>query len=229
MHGPTATATPLAPTLRYAGLVTDDGVTDPHKTQAGPFAGQQALVFSRLLVYGSQADGTIVNDLAAGLPEQPDERTYIFKVRPGARWHDRFPLNGRAVTAEDIKYSIERQRDGDSSFVRKARYQNIESVEAAAPDVVKITVATPLATMLPTFAGVYLFIVAPETSPAGQDINLDLQVGSGPFRWVGVGAGVVRKRIAKPGLVTGARDARSSPGGPWCSHVTARTSKRSCG
>ncbi|MGE0570014.1 MAG: ABC transporter substrate-binding protein [Dehalococcoidia bacterium] len=184
--GTTATPTqpPLAPTLRYAGLVADDGVFDPHKTQAGPFYGQQSLVFSRLLAYESQADGTIVSDLAAAMPEQPDERTYIFRIRPGARWHDRFPLNGRAVTAEDVKYSIERQRDGDASFVRKARWQNVESIEVPAPDVVKVTVAAPLATMVPTFAGVNAFIVAPETSPDGQDINLDLQAGSGPFRWV---------------------------------------------
>lgn len=179
----TPTQGPLAPTLRYAGLVADDGMHDPHKTQAGPFYGQQALVFSRLLAYQSQADGTIGSDLAAAMPEQPDERTYIFRIRPGAKWHDRFPLNGRAVTAEDVKFSIERQRDGDPSFVRKARWQNIEAIEVPAPGVVKITVAQPLATMVPAFAGVHSFIVAPETSPDGQDINLDLQIGSGPFRW----------------------------------------------
>ncbi|MCA9829610.1 MAG: ABC transporter substrate-binding protein [Dehalococcoidia bacterium] len=199
----TPTQTPLAPTLRYAGLVADDGTFDPHKTQAGPFYGQQSLVFSRLLTYASQAEGSIVNDLAASMPEQPDERTYIFRLQPGARWQAAFPLNGRAVTTEDVKFSIERQRDGDPSFVRKARWQNVESVETPSPEIVKVTVATPLATMLPTFAGVNAFIVAPETSPDGQDINLDLQVGSGPFRWVEWSPGSFASVSRNPGWFGG--------------------------
>ena len=183
----TATATNPAPpavTLRYAGLVAEDGTWDPHKTQAGPVYGQQALVFSRLLSYSDQRAGTIEADLAGEMPEQPDERTLLFRIREGAKWHDRFPTNGRAVTSEDVKFSIERQRDGDPSFVHKAAWQNIENVEAMEPHLIRITLATPMATAIPTFAAVNAFIVAPETSPDGQPINQDLQAGSGPFRWV---------------------------------------------
>jgi peptide/nickel transport system substrate-binding protein len=171
-------------TLRYAGVVADDATWDPHKTQAPAVYGQQALVFSRLLTYANQGEGEIVADLAADLPEQPDERTFVFRLRPGASWHDRYPLDGRAVTADDVKFSIERQRDGDASFVHKARWQNVESIETIDPSTVKVTMAAPLAMALPSFASVNAFIVAPETSPDGQDINIDLQVGSGPFRWV---------------------------------------------
>jgi peptide/nickel transport system substrate-binding protein len=184
---PSATPTPTLAgpvTLRYAGLVADDGTWDPHRTQAGPVAGQQALVFSRLLTYESQADGTIVADLASALPEQPDERTLIFRLNPDARWHDRFPLNGRQVNSQDVKYSIERQRDGDAGFIHKPRWQTVENVETIDPLTVRVTLVAPLATTLATFAGVNSFVVAPETSPDGQPINIDLQAGSGPFRWV---------------------------------------------
>lgn len=183
---PTATRVPSAAprTLRYAGLVADDGTWDPHRTQAGPVVGQQALVFSRLLAYDDQAAGTIVPDLAQALPEQPDERTLVFQLQPGARWHAGSPLNGREVTAADVQFSIERQRDGDASFIHRPRWQSVEAIEAIDNRTVRVTLAAPLVTALPTFAGINAFIVAPETSPGGAPIGRDLQVGSGPFRWV---------------------------------------------
>ena len=183
----TATSSPPAPpavTLRYAGLVVGDGEWDPHKTQAGTVQGQQALVFSRLIAYQDQRSAEVEADLAGEMPEQPDERTLLFRIRAGARWHDRFPTNGRDVTSEDVKFSIERQRDGDPSFIHKASWQNIESVEAMEPHLIRVTLKTPMATTLATFASPTAFIVAPETSPDGQPINKDLQAGSGPFRFV---------------------------------------------
>ena len=78
-------------TLRYTGFVTSDGAYDPHKTQAGPFYGQQALVFSRLLAYSSQVDGTVVPDLATAMPEQPDSQTFVFTLNTNARWQPGAP------------------------------------------------------------------------------------------------------------------------------------------
>jgi peptide/nickel transport system substrate-binding protein len=184
---PVVSRTPAPPapvSLRYAGLVVDDGTWDPHKTSAGAVFGQQALVFSRLLAYESQAEGIIVPDLAVALPEQPDERTFIIRLNPDARWDDRAPLQGRQLTSLDVKYSIERQRDGDPSFIHKARWQNVEAIETLEPSVVRLTLKAPLATTLPILAGAQAFIVAPELAPDGAPIGRDLQIGSGPFRWV---------------------------------------------
>ncbi len=40
--------------------------------------------------------------------EQPDPKTYIFHIRPGVRWHDKPPMSGRELTAEDIEYTYHR-------------------------------------------------------------------------------------------------------------------------
>ena len=104
-------------TLRYSGYVSSDGVWDPHKTQAAPFYGQQALVFSRLLTYQDQVEGAIIPDLAVAMPETPDLTTLIFRLNPAAAWHGRAPMNGRPVTADDVVFSIRRQIDG-RHFVR---------------------------------------------------------------------------------------------------------------
>ena len=39
---------------------------------------------------------------------QPDLLTYIIKVRQGVHWHDKAPMNGRELTADDIVYNFRR-------------------------------------------------------------------------------------------------------------------------
>ena len=39
---------------------------------------------------------------------QPTDRTYVFKLRKGVRWHPKPPVNGRELTADDVKYTYER-------------------------------------------------------------------------------------------------------------------------
>ena len=171
-------------TLRYTGFVVRDQSFDPHKTQAGPFYGHQALIYSRLLAYQDQAKGTIVPDLAAAMPEMPDAQTMVFRLNPNARWHEIAPLNGRAVTAADVKYSIERQLTDDQSFVRKAQWSVVESVEASNERTITVRLKSPMAAMHHLFADVHSFIVAPEAAGDRNNITDATQIGSGPFQWV---------------------------------------------
>ncbi len=183
---PTTAANPgrHGETLRYTGFVERDASFDPHKTQAGPFYGQQALVFSRLLSYADQAEGIIRTDLAADMPEMPDGRTIVFRINPAARWQNVHPLNGREVTADDVKHSIERQLSGDPTFVRAPQWSAVESMEVSDPKTITIRLATPMAAMQHLFADTNSFIVAPELSADTGEIGADAQIGSGPFQWV---------------------------------------------
>ena len=171
-------------TLRHTGFVVRDGTFDPHKTQASPYYGHQALVFSRLLSYQDQAKGTIVPDLAASMPETPDGQTLVFRLNPNAHWHDVTPLNGRSVTAEDVKYSVIRQLAGDTSFVRKAQWAVVDSIEVSSASTITFKLKAPMAAMHHLFADVNSFIVAPETAGEKDDLGGSSQVGSGPFQWV---------------------------------------------
>ena len=40
--------------------------------------------------------------------EAPDLNTMIFHIRPGIHWHDKFPANGRELTAADIAWCFNR-------------------------------------------------------------------------------------------------------------------------
>src|SRR5262249_59368989 len=39
---------------------------------------------------------------------QPNDTTYVFKLRRGVRWHNKPPVNGRELTADDVRYTVER-------------------------------------------------------------------------------------------------------------------------
>ncbi len=169
-------------TLRYAVALSSDGRFDPHTTTSAALLGQQALVYSRLLTYESQIDGRLAPDLATGLPEQPDDLTYVFRLNPEARWHDVEPLNGRAVTANDVLASIERQRLGSASFPRKERWgAPIADLEAPDDRTLVARMEEPFAGALARFASPEGFVLPLELA---DTLSPSQQVGSGPFRWI---------------------------------------------
>lgn len=49
----------------------------------------------------------IEGDLAES-SNQPNDTTYVFKLRRGPRWHPKPLVNGRETTADDVLYSVER-------------------------------------------------------------------------------------------------------------------------
>ncbi|MDE0023886.1 MAG: ABC transporter substrate-binding protein [Spirochaetaceae bacterium] len=51
---------------------------------------------------------------------QPDPLTYIIKVRQGVHWHDKAPMNGRELTAEDVEYNFHRMVGIGSGFTEKS-------------------------------------------------------------------------------------------------------------
>src|SRR5207248_4552388 len=40
--------------------------------------------------------------------EQPDDTTYIFHLRQGVKWHNKPPINGRELVADDVKFTYDR-------------------------------------------------------------------------------------------------------------------------
>ena len=77
---------------------------DPHKIQDATSYLYASQVFSGLVTL--DRDLNVVPDLAEGWEVEDGGTKYIFHLREDARFHD-----GRQVTAEDVKYSIERATD----------------------------------------------------------------------------------------------------------------------
>jgi peptide/nickel transport system substrate-binding protein len=101
--------------------------------------------------------------------EQPDKKTFVFKVRPNLFWHNKPPVNGRAANAEDIVHHIERNKNGklkdgseDKNFYRQPEFQIVDKVEAVDNMTVRVTLNTESPFFLNTLAGTWTKVQAPE-------------------------------------------------------------------
>ena len=202
-RGPTTTAgdVPTPSPVRSRGGIlrtynfdaTSYDTLDPHLTQMGPVVNMHSAVFSKLLRYEDEVAGTIVPDLAEGMPEQPDELTYIFRLRGNVRFHDTeraraaFPaVAGRELTADDVKYSIERQLNRNSPqrqrFFRADQLGVVERVDVRGPRTVELRLKTPAAPFLSFVAGRHAFVLPREVVDAQDEIATDgAMIGTGPF------------------------------------------------
>ena len=61
------------------------------------------------LVYVNGFTQEVNNDMLESWEIADDGMSYIFKIRPGIKTHNREPVNGRIFTAEDVAYSMERK------------------------------------------------------------------------------------------------------------------------
>ncbi len=133
----------------------------------------------------------LVPDLAASYEMTPDGLTYIFKLQPGVKFH-----NGRAVTADDVKWSIERavrpatQSPGQGFFSMIAGYdevaggkaETLSGITAVDPQTVQITLSQPNATFLHVMAINFSFAVPKEAvEEFGEDFGKH-PVGTGAFK-----------------------------------------------
>jgi peptide/nickel transport system substrate-binding protein len=159
---------------------------DPHQvTTSTLHVTGPGVAYSKLLQYRTDVtpgETVPTGDLAASW-DQPDDVTYVFKLRPNAKWHNIAPLNGRQVTAEDIKYSYERQIALNFNAGRLPKLAKIEVVD---PTTLKLTSAQPDADFLTTLSFSYNKIVPRETVEAKGDLKEGPVIGSGAWifdRW----------------------------------------------
>jgi ABC-type transport system substrate-binding protein len=183
-------------TLRWFGLdpLTLDTM-DPHQTQFASVYNLQGCVFSKVLRYDDEYEGVIGPDVAEAVPEVVDKTTYVIKIRPNVFFHDterirgQFPeVAGRQLTAEDVRYSIERQKNKQSPksalFYRGYQWEAVDKIEVG-PDPLQLTITTkgPVAPFMHYLADTYAAIVPKElVDPESDDMNsFDKMIGTGPF------------------------------------------------
>ena len=156
----------------------------------------------RLKVGGNYSftDRTIEGALAASW-EQPDPQTIVFHLRPEAKFHDKPPVNGRAVSAADIKFTFDRMLASPFAFVNF--YNGITSIDTPDPQTAIMKLKSPDAALLAHLSAGFTWIIPKEAgktdakSPGGLDFrDLSTAVGAGPFMAdsyeQGVKAGFVR-------------------------------------
>src|SRR5437867_4441955 len=82
---------------------------------------------------------------------QPNDTTYIFKLRKGVRWHPKPPVNGRELTADDVVYTVDRflKVKGNANAYMLDSVTKVEPVDRYT---VKFTLKEPFAWFLDMIA-----------------------------------------------------------------------------
>jgi len=158
---------------------------DPHLSISFLTHSHMNLVYSQLVRFPSgpeqkhPTDFSILPDLAERW-EQKTPTTLVFHLRRGVKFHNKPPVNGREVTAEDVKYSLERFM-AKSGF--RARFEPVQAIDAVDRYTVRITLKEPFAAFLNHLANpTYTPILAREAEEKFKDFNHpDAVIGTGPF------------------------------------------------
>src|SRR3989441_11332225 len=112
---------------------------------------------------------------------QPNDTTFIFKLRKGVRWHNKPPVNGRELTAEDIKYTYERflTLKGNPN---RSMLEQVEKVEALDRYTVKFTLSEPSAWLLDYLGATVMWVVPKEAVEKFGDLKrAEACIGTGPW------------------------------------------------
>ena len=132
-----------------------------------------------------------------------DGRTYIFHIRQGVHWHDKEPMNGRELTADDIVYNLMRYA-GLTDFVPPRTYEMIdlpiESIEATDKYTVVIKLSEPRLAGLRVFINeVNAWMLPPDVIEQYGDMK-DWRnvVGTGPLMLTDYVEGVSSTRTKNP-------------------------------
>jgi peptide/nickel transport system substrate-binding protein len=159
---------------------------DPHLTISYKTHIAYSFTHSRLLrhkVGPAIQPGTfpIEGDLAESWT-QPNDTTYIFKLKKGVRWQNKPPVNGRELTAEDVVYSVERFKTVTGN-ANAYMLSSVEKVEAIDKHTVKFTLKEPYVWFLDMLANSHaVAIIAKECVDKFGDLKKpESVVGSGAW------------------------------------------------
>lgn len=133
-------------------------------------------------VYSMLYDNLVAQDgdlsfhpyLAESWEEAPDGMSWVFKLKPGVKFH-----NGKAFTSADVAKFVEMFRSTESSYMVDA----IASVETPDELTVKFVMKNPDPNLLYNFASSFMGIPDPDAVEAlGEDYGITEAVGTGPFK-----------------------------------------------
>jgi len=158
---------------------------DPHLTVNAKTHTTLSFVHSTLLRHklgpGMQPGSFIVEPHLAERWEQPDDTTYVFYLRQGVKWHNKPPVNGRELVAEDVKFTFDRfltEKANADRYVLEA----VDRVEVVDRYSVKFLLKEPFVWLTDVLANPRMWIIAPEVVEKFGDLKkAESAIGTGPF------------------------------------------------
>lgn len=112
--------------------------------------------------------------------EQPSELVYVLHLRQGVKFHDSPVMRGRELTAEDVKYNIQRIATDNPQFFYRWQFQTIATIEVVDKYTVRLTLKEPTPPFLDYMAQPFNYMVRREAVEKFGDLRRE-EAGTGPF------------------------------------------------
>ncbi len=152
------------------GIQQDIDSLDPHKATA---AGTKEILFNIFEgLVKSDENGNLIGAVASDYTISEDGLVYTFTLRENVKFH-----NGNVVTAEDVKYSLERVAGLLDGTPLISTMSTIQSVDIIDEKTVQVTVEKANTELI------YSFVAAIIPSGSGDDAEAN-PIGTGPFSFV---------------------------------------------
>ncbi len=152
------------------GIQQDIDSLDPHKATA---AGTKEILFNIFEgLVKTDENGNLMNAVASDYTISEDGLMYTFVLRENVKFH-----NGNVVTAEDVKYSLERASGLLDGTALVSTLSVIESVNIVDEQTVQVTVGSANTELI------YSFTTAIIPAGSGED-EAGTPIGTGPFSFV---------------------------------------------
>jgi len=159
---------------------------DPHQTISFKTHNTLSFVYSKLVrhkVGPEVRPGTfIVEPDLAERWEELDDTTYVFHLRKGSKWHNKPPLNGRELVADDVKFTYDRFRT-EPGNPNRYMLDPVERIEVIDRYTVKFLLKEPYVWLVNALAYPWsMWILAPEVVQQFGDLKKpESAIGTGPF------------------------------------------------
>jgi peptide/nickel transport system substrate-binding protein len=167
-----------APAGRLTVAVPSEPATlDPHKSSNRYNYMFNSNMFEGLYIRNDKAE--LVPALAESVAVSPDGLSYTFKLRKGVKFHD-----GSTLSAEDVKFSLERAINPATKNPLLAYIKTIDRVDIPNPDSVTVKLKERDAIFLKKLAFAGWIVPKNYLQSAGEDGFAKKPIGTGPFKFV---------------------------------------------
>ncbi|MBM4429622.1 MAG: hypothetical protein FJ026_04640, partial [Chloroflexi bacterium] len=178
---PTPTAVPVAQPVQGGTLTVatqaDAATFDPHHTGDVPSGMVQWHIYETLVKWTDE--GQVGPGLATEWTWSPDGLALTMKIKKGVKFHD-----GTDLTAQVVKYNIDRMRNPDNALRARPQVAAISEVETPDDYTVVLKLSETSGPLLSNLAAGQLAMISQAAlEKYGQDISLH-PVGTGPFEFV---------------------------------------------
>jgi len=156
---------------------TDPVGLDPMISSAYSTALITEHVYGSLMQYDEELN-EVLPDLAESVEISEDKLLYTFKLREGVKWHDGMPF-----TADDVKFSMDRQKNPDTGSPNAYMYSEVGEVTVVDPLTVEVRFNKVQGPFLAFMASPWASMTPKHVVEEKGDLQT-VMVGTGPFKFV---------------------------------------------